>query len=276
MKDKICLVTGANSGIGKVMAVGLAMQQATVVIACRNKERGEPALADIKRLSGSDNVELLTADLSSQRQVRELADEFKKGHARLDVLINNAGLMHNKRIMTEDGLELQFAVNYLAPFLLTNLLLDVIRASAPARIINVTSGIHTRGKIDFDDLQMQRRYGYVKAYGRSKLADVLFTHELADRLAGTGVTVNCFTPGMTRTGLGRYISGPSEWVFKRISKSPEEGADTGIFLASSPEVEGVTGKYFHNRKAVESSKLSYDKELSKRLWAVSVELTKLQ
>ena len=276
MKGKICLVTGANSGIGKMMAAGLAGMGATVVMACRNIERGEPALDEIMAVAGDADVELLTADLSSMRQVRALAAEFRRRHDRLDILIKNAGLMTRRRILTEDGMEMQFAVNNLAPFLMTNLLLDIVKASGAARVINVTSGIHSRGRIDFDDLQMAQRYGFVRAYGRSKLANVLFTYELAGRLAHTGVAVNCFTPGMTKTALGRYMSRPTNWMFRRMGRRVEEGADTGIWLASSREVEGVTGKYFFNRKAIESSKLSYDAELAERLWKVSAKLTGLE
>ncbi len=272
MKGKVCMITGANSGIGKVMALELAKKGANVVMVCRSKERGEKARKEIIAQSGNNSVELIVADLSLTSEVRRLAEEFRKKHDRLHVLINNAALWPTKKMTTKEGLETQFAINHLSHFLLTNLLLDVIKASAPARIINVSSGLHRRVKMDFDNLQAEKGYRHMGVYGRTKLANVYFTKELARRLNGTNVTVNAFTPGMVSTNLGRYMSGVSRWFWKTFSGSAEKGAATGVYLASSPEVEGVTGKYFANSKERNSSKISYDLEIAKRLWKVSEDL----
>ncbi|MCK4442932.1 MAG: SDR family oxidoreductase, partial [Thermoplasmata archaeon] len=268
MKGKVCMITGANSGIGKVMALDLAKMGANVVMVCRSKERGEAAQRDIVNQSGNESVELMLADLSSMGDVRELAEEFRKKHDRLDVLINNATLWPTKKMMTKEGLEMQFATNHLSHFLLTNLLLDMIKDSAPARIINVSSGLHRRAKIDFDNLQAEKSYRHMGVYGRTKLANVYFTKELARRLNGTDVTVNAFTPGLASTNLGRYMNGFSQWFMRTFSKSAESGAETGVYLATSPEVERMTGKYFANSKETKSSKISYDVEIAKRLWKV--------
>ncbi|MCK4457323.1 MAG: SDR family oxidoreductase [Thermoplasmata archaeon] len=275
MDGKVCMITGANSGIGYVTARELARMGADIVMVCRSKERGEAARNEIVSETGSDSVELMIADLSSQEEVRRLAGDFKGTHDRLHVLVNNAALWPTKRTLTVDGLELQFGLNHLAYFLLTNLLLDVLRASAPARVVDTSSGIHKRARIDFDDLQAERGYRHMRAYGQSKLANVLFTYELARRLTGTGVTVNSFTPGMTETNLGRYMSRGAQFIFRLLAKKTEKGATTAIYLASSPEVEGVSGKYFANCKPAESSKLSYDEDTAKRLWDVSESLTGL-
>ena len=201
MQGKICLVTGASSGIGKATALGLAKMGATVVMVCRDANKGEAALSEIKRNSGSSSVDLLLADLSSQEAIRRLATEYKSKYQQLHVLINNAGVYYTKRHVTVDGLEAMFAVNYLARFLLTNLLLDIIKRSAPARVINVAGAYHAKGKINFDDLQGEKDFDGQRANHQSKLADVLFTYELARRLEGTGVTVNCLHPGMVATDL---------------------------------------------------------------------------
>ena len=275
MKGRVCMVTGANSGIGYVTSRELARMGATVVMVCRSRERGDAAKKEIVRETGNESVELMTADLSSLAEVRKLAADFKATHDRLHILVNNAAIWPTERTLTVDGLEMQFAVNHLAPFLLTNLLLDVLKASAPARVINVSSGIHKRARIDFDDLQAEREYKHMRAYGQSKLANVLFTYELARRLAGTGVTVNSFTPGMTRTNLGRYMSRGAQLFMRLFAKRTEKGASTAVYLASSPEVEGVTGKYFANCKPSKSSELSYDQATAKRLWDVSEQLTGL-
>lgn len=275
MRGKVCMVTGASSGIGKETAKALAQMGATVVMVGKNSERGEAAQKEILTQVPNASVALMTVDFSSLEAVRDLVSEFKSRHQRLHVLVNNAGTIPAKREVSADGFEMQFAVNHLAPFLLTNLLLDVIKLSAPARIVNTSSGIHNRGKIDFDDLQAERGYSLFGAYGRSKLANVLFTYELAQRLKGTGVTANCFTPGMTKTDLGRHIRGPSGFFFRHMGKSQEEGARTAVYLASSPEVEGVTGKYFSNCREKESSNSSHDQALAKRLWEMSERLTGL-
>jgi NAD(P)-dependent dehydrogenase (short-subunit alcohol dehydrogenase family) len=275
MRGKVCMVTGASSGIGKETAKALARIGATVVMVGKSRERGEVARREILAQVPNASLELMAVDFSSLKAVRELASEFKSRYQRLHVLVNNAGTIPAGREISADGFEMQFAVNHLAPFLLTNLLLDVIKLGAPARIVNTSSGIHSRGKIDFDNLQAERGYSLFGAYGRSKLANVLFTYELAQRLKGTGVTANCFTPGMTKTDLGRHIRGPSGFFFRHMGKSPEEGARTAIYLASSPEVEGVTGKYFSSCREVRSSDSSHDESLARRLWQVSERLTGL-
>src|ERR671912_2543455 len=199
MDDKVCMITGATSGIGKATVMGLASIGASVVMVGRDRGRGEAALAEIKEGSSNASVDLMLADLSSQQEIHRLADEFKEAYPRVDVLINNAGEIRSKRVTTADGLEMTFAVNHLAYFLLTNLLLDLLMASAPSRIVNVSSGDHSNGAIDFDDLQGQKGYKGARAYSQSKLANVLFTYELARRLKGTGITANCLHPGVVRT-----------------------------------------------------------------------------
>ncbi len=278
MNGKICLITGANSGIGKVTALELAKLGAKVVMFCRNSKRGEDALAEIKQKSGNASVDLMIADLASLDSVRRFAADFKAKYNKLHVLINNAGIHYPERKLTIDGYEAMFAVNHLGHFLLTLLLLDMIKASAPARIINVSSEAHVFSKIDFDDLNLDKKFNEFQAYGRSKLANIYFTYELAERLAGTGVTVNCLHPGMVKTNFQRY----SKMVQDAIKKappglliSPEEGAKTTIYLATSTEVENVTGRYFENLKAKKSSRRSYEREIQKKLWEISEKLTGL-
>ncbi|TET90061.1 MAG: SDR family oxidoreductase [Methanomassiliicoccales archaeon] len=269
MKSKTCMITGANSGIGYIMARELARMNAHIVMVCRSKERGEAARKKIIKQTKNESVDLLIADLSSMKQVRKLAEEFKDRYDNLHLLINNAVIWPTERMVTVDGLEMQFAVNHLSHLLLTNLLLDVIKASAPARIVNVSSGIHKRVKLDFDDLQSKKKYKHMWVYGRTKLMNVYFTHELARRLKGTDVTVNAFTPGMTSTNLGRFMSSFAQRFMRVFGRSPEKGASTGVYLASSPEVEGVTGMYFANCRERKSSKVSYDEAIARRLWKVS-------
>lgn len=278
MGGKVCMVTGANSGIGKATALGLASLGATVVMVCRSQERGEAALAEIKQKSSNQRIFLLLADLASQAAIRKLAKDFNKQFSALHVLINNAGIIPRKRQVTVDGFETQFAVNHLAPFLLTNLLLDTLKRSAPARIVTVTSDMHRGASISFDDLQSVGSYRPVRVYSETKLANVLFTYELARKLKGTKVTANCLHPGMVATKLladGIGIPRPLTSTTKLIGSSPEKGAKTSIYLAASPEVEGVNGKYFVKEKPVESSQISYDQSLAGRLWKQSAELTGL-
>ena len=278
MGGKVCMVTGANSGIGKATALGLASLGATVVMVCRSQERGEAALAEIKQKSSNERIFLLLADLASQAAIRKLAEDFNKQFSALHVLINNAGIIPRKRQVTVDGFETQFAVNHLAPFLLTNLLLDTLKSSAPARIVTVTSDMHRGATINFDDLQSVGSYRPVRVYSETKLANVLFTYELARKLQGSEVTANCLHPGMVATKLladGIGIPRPLTSTTKLIGSSPEKGAKTSIYLAASPEVEGVNGKYFVKEKPVESSQISYDQSLAGRLWKQSAELTGL-
>lgn len=278
MAGKVCMVTGANSGIGKATALGLANIGATVVMVCRSQERGEAALTEIKQKSSSDRIFLLLADLASQTSIRGLAEDFKSQYSALHVLINNAGIIPRKRQETVDGFETQFAVNHLAPFLLTNLLLDVLKSSAPARIVTVASDMHRGATINFDDLQSVESYRPVRVYSQTKLANVLFTYELARKLQGTKITANCLHPGMVATKLladGIGIPRPLKSTTKLIGSNPETGAKTSLYLAASREVEGVSGKYFVKQKAVESSKISYDQGVASRLWKQSAELTGL-
>ena len=276
MRDKVCIVTGANSGIGRTTALGLAGLGATVVMVCRDQGRGETARRDISAQSGNESIDLLVGDLASQRSTRELATKIQEKYQRLDVLVNNAGRLISHRSMTEDGLEATFALNHLGYFLLTNLLVDLLKASAPSRIVNVASSAHRMGTIDFDDLQYETGYGGYKAYSRSKLANVMFTYELARRLAGTGVTVNCMHPGTVRTNLFKGASGTVAFylnMLKPLMRSLRKGAETVVYLASSPDVEGVTGQYFVNNRTRRSSRSSYDTAVAQQLWQVSAQLT---
>src|SRR5690242_15989433 len=257
LHGKICMVTGANSGIGKATALALAQMGATVVLVCRDRARGEEAQNEIITKSKNTAVDLLLADLSSQQSIRHLVEHFQQHYSHLHVLINNAGAAFPRRRETVDGLEMTFAVNYLAPFLLTNLLLDVLKNSAPARIVNVSSDSHRSGSIKMDDLQGKKGYSSLKTYGNSKLALVMFTYELARRLEGTGVTANCLHPGFTATHIAQggtvpFIRPLIKFIF-RFGISPEEGAKTSIYLAASPDVEGVTGKYFANSIPIRSA-----------------------
>jgi NAD(P)-dependent dehydrogenase (short-subunit alcohol dehydrogenase family) len=280
MQGKVCIVTGANSGIGKATALGLAQMGATIVMVCRTQAKGEEAQNEIKEKSGNDAVSLMLADLSSQESIRQLAENIQQHYQQLHVLINNAGVVNLSRRETVDGLERAFAVNYLAPFLLTHLLLDKLKASAPSRIVNVSSGSHQSGFIKMDDLQLEKGYRLMRAYGQSKLAVVLFTYELARRLQGTGVTVNCLHPGFVATNIGQNGVGPVgrsivKLIFSTFGISPEEGAKTSIYLASSPEIEGVTGKYFAKSIPIRSAPISYDETLQRQLWESSEKLIKL-
>ena len=272
----ICVVTGATSGIGKETAVALARAGATVAVVCRTRERGERAREEIARRSASDAVTLFVADLSSRRAVRTVAAELRVALPRIDVLVNNAGLALRDRIPTEDGLETTFAVNHLAPFLLTRLLEPTLVASAPARVVTVSSEAHRWGTMRFDDLMGARRYDGWKAYAQSKLANVLFTYELARRLEGTGVTANCLHPGLVGTAFASR--GPiTIRILSRLARpflrSPASGAVTSVYLASSREVARVTGGYFAGRRARRSSRESYDRAVAAQLWQASEQLT---
>lgn len=276
MQGKICLVTGSNSGIGKVTARELAAQGATVVMVCRNRAKGEAAQAEIKAATGNDAVDLLIADLSSLAEVRRVATEFQQKYSQLHVLIHNAGGVNHKRTITPDGFEATFALNYLAPFLLTELLLATLKASTPARIVNVSSAAHMGGRINFADLQGEKRYNTWMAYCQAKLALVLFTYELASQLAGTGVTVNALHPGVIASNFGQSMGSFMSVGWKLISpfiSTVEQGAQTTLYLATSPDVEGISGKYFANRKEKRSSPRSHDAAIRRQLWQVSQALT---
>jgi retinol dehydrogenase-12 len=277
MQGKVCLVTGATSGIGKVTATALAAQGGAVIVAGRNQQKAEDTLHQIKSETGNESLHYLLADFADLEQVRHLAAAFKERFTRLDILVNNAGAFFNTRRKTPYGVEKTFLVNHLAPFLLTNLLLETLQESAPARIVNVSSDGHKLATMDLDDLGFKRGFSGMKAYGRSKLANIMFTYELARRLEGRDVTVNALHPGHVATDIWRTnfsIIGPAlKWVMSLFSLSPEEGADNSIYLASSPEVEGVTGKYFVKREPAQSSPTSYDEGLARRLWETSENLT---
>jgi NAD(P)-dependent dehydrogenase (short-subunit alcohol dehydrogenase family) len=273
MNGKICLVTGATNGIGKATALALAQMGATVVIVGRNPAKGAAVVDEIKHISGNDAVEALIADLSIMAEVRQVADQFKAKYQKLHVLVNNAGGAFFKRQVTSEGFEKTFALNHLNPFLLTNLLLNTLKASAPARIVNVASDAHKGAQLDFDDLQSKQGRFSLTAYGRSKLATVVFSYELARRLSGTGVTCNVLHPGLVRTGfasnLGVVPSAVIGFFMRFVGLTPEQGAQTSVYLASSPDVENVTGKYWEKRKVVRSGRAAYDKAIWTRLWDVS-------
>jgi retinol dehydrogenase 14 len=268
MQNKIILITGSTDGIGRQTAVELAALGATVLVHGRNATRGKAAVEEIQTSTGNQKVDLLIADLASLKQVRELAAEIHCRYDRLDVLLNNAGVFMNERALTEDGFEMTYAVNHLAPFLLTNLLLDLLKKSAPSRVVNVSSVAHTRGRIDFENLQAEKSFGGYSAYALTKLANVLFTYQLAQQLEGTGVTSNCLHPGVIGTKLLRA-------GFNMPGASTADGAETLVHLASSEEVEHVTGRYFQNKISISSSPVTYDETLQRQLWKVSQKQTGL-
>jgi retinol dehydrogenase 14 len=279
MVGKTVLITGGTSGIGKATASGLAALGARVAITGRDLTRVSATASDITDATGNPDVDAFGADLSSQAEVRRLAAEVLGAYRRLDVLINNVGGFWATHHITADGLEHTFAVNHLAGFLLTNLLLDRLKSSAPARVVTVSSGAQSMGKIDFENLQGEGTYSGQTAYSQSKLANVMFTYELARRLEDTGVTATVLHPGVTRTAFG--AEDPS-WISKVITpfwrpfmRTPPRGAETSIYLASSPEVETVTGRYFAGRRQKASSKASYDEDQAARLWEVSALLVGL-
>jgi retinol dehydrogenase 14 len=279
MGGKTVLITGGTSGIGKATAVALAAMGANVVVVGRNQERGEAAVGEIRARSHSESVELMLADLSVQAEVRGLAEEFQGRHDRLDVLVNNAGLVQSKRTETADGIETTLAINHLAPFLLTNLLLGRLEKSAPSRVITVSSEAQRWGTMNFEDMQSRRKYRGFPVYGMTKLANIMFTYELAERLNGTGVSANCVHPGSVSTNFGQNNRGPMALffrTFKPFMRSPEQGADTLVWLSSSPEVDGISGKYFSDRKEIEAKKVAYERAARRRLWEISEELTGLK
>jgi retinol dehydrogenase 14 len=276
MVGRTVLITGGTSGIGRATAECLARLGARVGIVGRDLRRARATAADIIAATGKSAVDGYAADVSAQAEVRRLAGEVLGAYPRLDVLVNNVGGFWATRHVTVDGLEHTFAVNHLAPFLLTGLLLHRLKASAPARVVTVSSGAHSKGRIDFEDLQGERGYSGPRAYGQSKLANVMFTYELSRRLDGTGVTATVLEPGVVRTAFG--AEDPAPWhrlllpLVRPFMKSPERGAATAVYLGSSSEVDGVTGRYFANRRPRSSSRDSYDTVAAARLWRISEQL----
>jgi NAD(P)-dependent dehydrogenase (short-subunit alcohol dehydrogenase family) len=275
MQGKICIVTGATSGIGKSTATMLAEKGATVVFICRNQEKGKQVQEEISQKTGNRNLDLLIADLSSQAAIHKIASEFQSKYQQLHVLVNNAGLAVRKTL-SPDGIEMTFAVNHLAYFMLTHLLLDRLKASAPSRIINVSSEAHRNLKtLDFENLQGEKSYTGFKAYSLTKLCNILFTNELARRLQGTRVTANSMHPGFLSTGIFREAPSFIQFLVNLTAGKPEKGGNAILFLASAPKLEGVTGKYFKGMKESAPSPAAQDRAASERLWKVSEELTHL-
>src|SRR5919112_1031836 len=281
IEGKTCLITGSTSGIGKEIAIGLAKMKANVILVGRSKAKCQETAEEICRNACVDTtknqVSYLLADLSSRESIHQLAKKFLDSYQSLDILINNAGVFLSRRLTTVDGIEYTFAVNHLAPFLLTNLLFERIKASNPSRIITTSSVAHRGAHINFDDLQFERaRYNGLEAYRQSKLANILFTKELARRSKASGVSSNCFHPGGVRTNLVQN----SPWYYRLIWAiispflvSPKKGADTAVYLASSPKLDDISGKYFVNRKPVRLSEDADDEDAAARLWKISEELT---
>lgn len=269
MNDKICLITGGTSGIGKETAIALAEKGAHIVLTARNMAKGELVKKEITEKTGSETVDVMECDLSSLKDVKKFTDTFLIKYKKLDILINNAGIWETKRKESADGIELTFAVNHLAPFLITNELLGILKQSKDARIINVASDAHRYGTINFKDIEMKKSFSHMKAYSQSKLANILFTKELARRLEGDSVTVNCLHPGVVATQLFDNMGSIVKSVFSFFMISPKKGAETTIFLASSPDVTNISGEYFKKKKPVRSSSESYDQNISEKLWKLS-------
>jgi NAD(P)-dependent dehydrogenase (short-subunit alcohol dehydrogenase family) len=277
MDNKICLVTGADSGIGKITALELAKLGATIVMLCCDKYLGEKAQSEIKVESENDSIDLMLADLASQQSIRNFISEYQDKYEKLHILINNAGVNLSKRQETMDGIERVLAINTLAPFLLSNLLLKTLKSSVPARIINVASSVQTKS-INFDNLQFKKHFKSWRAYSQSKTLLILITYEFARRLKGTGVTVNCLHPGFSKTNIYQDYKGIIKFLTKIIfsfTKRPELAAETSIYLASSQEVENLSGKYFIKKKEAKSKDITYDEALAKKVWDVCANLTNL-
>ena len=279
MKGRVCLVTGGNKGIGKATAIGLARQGASVAIVSRNRQRGEAAVEEIRRATGNQAVQLLLADLSSLDSMRHLADRVKETFPALHVLVNNVGVIMGERTLTPDGLETTFAVNHMSYFVLTRLLRGLLEQSAPSRVVSVSSETHRSARLRLDDLQAKREFDGLVAYANSKLANILFTYELARRFEGTGVTANCLHPGVIRTQLLNDYARQMNPVVRLVRPfmmllfgTPRKGARTSIYLASSADVENINGKYFKDQKEARSSEESHDLRTAERLWQISSKL----
>lgn len=273
MKQKIVLITGATSGIGKETAKALASQGYSVVIAARDLEKANKVKEEIIKETKNENIEIIHCDLSSFQSIRKCVQEFKLKHNHLNILINNAGTWDFKRKESKDGIENIFQTNFLSPFLLTNLLLDTLKATTGARIVNVASGLHS-GTIHFDDIEFKRNFSGMKAYAQSKLAIILFTRLLSKKLKGSGVTANCVHPGLVNTNLARDAPAVYRGVFKLMGKSPKKGAETSIYVATSKEVENVTGEYFENKQIGKASKETSNVEAAEKLWTLAEQYIK--
>jgi len=275
LQGKVCLVTGANAGIGKETVRELARQGATVVMVSRDAERGQAALEEIQAQHRAASLALIQADLASQEQVRHLAAQFLARYARLDILIHNAGLLKRRRELTADGIETTLAVNHLAPFLLTHLLQETLRASAPARVITVASEAHKIGRIAWKNLQAERGYYGLRQYGVTKLMNILFSNALAERLQGTGVTSNSLHPGVVDTGIGREAPVWAGWFLRPVAISTTQGAATPLYVATAPELETVSGRYFKECKEAQPSPRARERATAEKLWEISARLTQL-
>jgi NAD(P)-dependent dehydrogenase (short-subunit alcohol dehydrogenase family) len=275
LENKIALITGATAGIGKETALALAKQKAHLLLPVRNMEKGRALQAEIAQKTGHRLVNLLECDLASLASVARMAAEVQSKYQRLDILINNAGVWESERKLSQDKIELTWAVNHLAPFLLTNLLLPMLKQSAPARIINVASDLH-QGEIQFDDPEFKKRYELrgLPAYRQSKLANILFTRALAKRLEGSGVTANCLMPGFIASDLFRDMNFLMRGLISLVAKSPRQGAATTVYLATSEEVAQVSGEYFKDKKRASSSHQSKNMQSAERLWELSIEYVK--
>lgn len=280
MQDKIIVITGANSGIGKATAQQLAKEGAHIVLVCRSQERGEAAMQEIEKATGNKKIDLMLCDVASQESIKAFGAAFRQNYDRIDVLINNAGGIFGKKQLSPEGLEYTFALNHLGYFLVTHELLDLVRAGETKRIINVSSLAHKLVlKIDWDNLQGEKSYGQLYNYGLSKLFNIWFTQELSNRLSSEGITVNCLHPGTVNTGFGSTAAG----FFKRLVNlgarfllPPNKGAATSVYLASSSDVQGISGHYFSNRRRSKISKIAQKEEYAKRLWELSMQLGKLE
>ncbi len=275
LKDKICLITGATSGIGKETALALAKEGATIVFTARNSTKGEKVKHEIIDSSGNENIEAMYCDLAAMESIRDFADSFKNRYNELHVLINNAGIWETKRKESADGIELNFAVNHLAQFLITNLLLDLIKSSAPARIINLSSDAHKPAKLNFKDIEGKNSWSSFGSYAQSKLFNILFTKKLSRILEGSKVTVNCVHPGLVNTTLFNKMNKFIRYIFNPFMISSKKGAQTTIFLATSDEVKNISGEYFKKKKIVSPSKAAKNIENAEWLWEISKRYTGL-
>ena len=271
MNEKVCLVTGANRGLGKATAAALARRDVQVIMACRDQALGNIARADIVSATANNKAEVMLLDLSSQESIRKFVGEYNNRFDRLDVLINVAGVYQTKRVLTGDGLEAMFAINHLGPFLLTQLLLDKLKASAPARVLLVTAP--STSSLNFEDLQASQKFNSFQAFGASKMANLLYTYDLARKLEGSGITVNAIHPGLMKTDLMKESPPLMRWFLHMISRPPGKAAANLANLALSSEAAGATGKLFTDHKIIESNAHSHDPEIQNRLWDVSVRLT---